>query len=202
MTTRAVSASSAVPVTRASTGSADGLPASTQPISTSAATAALSAASAGRDVRRGPAELPGIPGPARHESAQPGGAAQHAEPGDQQQLGGRAGVPVGDLRPDREHVADGHREQGDDRCGAAASRRHREREHAAEHEQVGERVDELGGERARVITRVRVAGAEHRDPADDEQGGRHHVPVRAAGHRGADPGPVPLGQRMTRRLAP
>ncbi len=156
----------------------------------------------GRDVRHGPGWLPRIPGARPPRAAHPGGAAQHAEPGDQEQLGCHAGMPVDDLCPDRERVADGHREQGDDRRHAAAPRRHREREHAAEYKQVSDRVDELSGERARVITRVRVPGAEHRDPADDEEGGRHDVPVRGARHRGAEPGPVTLGQRMTRRLAP
>ena len=72
ITTRAVSASSAVPVTRASTGLPDGLPARTQPISTSAAAAALTAASVVVACARARVNWAASPGPTRHESPSQG----------------------------------------------------------------------------------------------------------------------------------
>ena len=68
ITTRAVRASTMVPVTRVRTGSAAGLPARTQPISTSTAAAALTAASAVVTCATARENCPVSPGPAGQES--------------------------------------------------------------------------------------------------------------------------------------
>ena len=202
ITTRAVSASSAVPVTRASTGLPDGLPARTQPISTSAAAAALSAASV--VVACAPARVnwAASPGPTRHESPSHGAQPSTQNAATSSNWAATPGCPLVISAPtDSMSLADTASRASSGRDAAPAGRR-RQGEHGAQHEQVGQRMDQLGGERARVVTRAHVSRAEHRDPADDEQGGRHDVAVRAARDRGADPGPVALGQRVTRRLAP
>ena len=205
--TRPVSASSAVPRARpapaARTGRRPG-PRRSPPARPAAAATAASAVVA---CSPGTGELARLRRCPASRASSHGAQPSTHEPGDQQQLGRRAGMAVADPGPHRQRVA----QRTSSRARSAARHRAARRLPRAAAGRPAPAGRPAGGPvRRRTCPgrpRVRVRGAEHGDPADDEQRGGQHVavgaratavPTRARGAGPAGAGPV---RAASRRLA-